>query len=115
MSDERLETVSDIISEMRMALKPFPYVYSIGRRDAPAEFDADGLMIKPQSIVIEDVTVPVLCSRLDVAYKRERKAMLEALRMVKKMFDGRIMWQHSIRRVYEAVKAALALAEGGAR
>lgn len=68
----RQETVDDILAEMRMALKPFPYVYSIGRRDAPAEFDANGLMTKPRSIVIENVTVPELCSRIEAAMKREK-------------------------------------------
>lgn len=36
-----------------------------------------------------------------------------ALAMVKKLFDGRIMWQPDIRKAHEAVNAALAALEGG--
>ena len=35
-------------------------------------------------------------------------AMLEALVMVKRLFDGRLMWQTDIRKAHEAVNAALA-------
>lgn len=34
-------------------------------------------------------------------------AMREALEMVKRMFDGRLMWQPDIRKAHEAVNAAL--------
>ena len=120
MSDERQETVSDIISEMRMALKPFPYVYSIGRRDAPAEFDADGLMIKPQSIVIDDVTVPVLCSRIEAAWKRERAAMLSAFKILTDQLGdylqkGLIQLPLPMENAYAKAKVAIIRAEGGAR
>ena len=35
-------------------------------------------------------------------------AMREALMMVKRLFDGRLMWQTDIRKAHEAVNAALA-------
>ena len=35
-------------------------------------------------------------------------AMREALLMVKKLFDGRLMWQTDIRKAHEAVNASLA-------
>lgn len=35
-------------------------------------------------------------------------AMYEALVMVKRLFDGRLMWQTDIRKAHEAVNAALA-------
>ena len=35
-------------------------------------------------------------------------AMREALVMVKRLFDGRLMWQPDIRKAHEAVNAALA-------
>ena len=35
-------------------------------------------------------------------------AMYEALVMVKRLFDGRLMWQPDIRKAHEAVNAALA-------
>lgn len=35
-------------------------------------------------------------------------AMREALVMVKRLFDGRLMWQQDIRKAHEAVDAALA-------
>ena len=38
-----------------------------------------------------------------------------ALAMVKKLFDGRIMWQPDIRKAHEAVNAALAALEGGSK
>ena len=36
------------------------------------------------------------------------KAMREALVMVKRLFDGRLMWHTDIRKAHEAVNAALA-------
>lgn len=36
------------------------------------------------------------------------KAMREALVMLKRLFDGRLMWQSDIRKAHEAVNAALA-------
>lgn len=57
----------------------------------------------------------------EAAAKREREttsekssqvgnaeAMREALVMVKRLFDGRLMWQQDIRKAHEAVDAALA-------
>ena len=38
----------------------------------------------------------------------EAAAMREALVMVKRLFDGRLMWQPDIRKAHEAVDAALA-------
>ena len=38
----------------------------------------------------------------------EAAAMREALVMVKRLFDGRLMWQTDIRKAHEAVDAALA-------
>ena len=35
-------------------------------------------------------------------------AMREALEMVKRLFDGRLMWQPDIRKAHEAVNSALA-------
>ena len=40
--------------------------------------------------------------------KSNVKAMREALVMVKRLFDGRLMWQPDIRKAHEAVNAALA-------
>lgn len=36
------------------------------------------------------------------------KAMRDALVMVKRLFDGRLMWQTDIRKAHEAVNSALA-------
>ena len=40
--------------------------------------------------------------------KSNVKAMREALVRVKRLFDGRLMWQPDIRKTHEAVNAALA-------
>ena len=40
--------------------------------------------------------------------KSNVKAMREALVIVKRLFDGRLMWQPDIRKAHEAVDAALA-------
>ena len=66
------ERMADIIKEMRMARTEFPFAYEIGRKDAPAEFDADGLMVKPRSIVIEKVTIETLADRIEKAWEREK-------------------------------------------
>lgn len=66
------EKMADIIEEMRMARTKFPFAYEIGRKDAPAEFDADGLMIKPRTIVIEKVTIEALADRIEKAWEREK-------------------------------------------
>lgn len=55
--------------------------------------------------------VSYLADRLEAAHKRERgnsAALREALVKVKKLFDGRIMFQPAIREAHEAVNAALA-------
>ena len=66
------EKMADIIEEMRMARTEFPFAYEIGRKDAPAEFDADGLMVKPRTIVIEKVTIEALADRIEKAWEREK-------------------------------------------
>ena len=81
------ERMAEIIQEMRMARTEFPFAYEIGRKDAPEEFDADGLMVKPRTIVIEKVTIETLADRIEKAWEREKSqpignaaAMREALR-----------------------------------
>jgi len=66
------ERMADIIQEMRMARTEFPFAYEIGRKDEPAEFDADGLMVKPRTIVIEKVTIEALADRIEKAWEREQ-------------------------------------------
>ena len=115
----RQETVDDILAEMRMALKPFPFVYSIGRHDAPAEFDANGLMTKPRSIVIENVTVPELCSRIEAAMNRETAAMRNALiaieahsKHLRALEDGREDWRGFVYAAINVSRSALAVLQG---
>ena len=101
MSDERHETVADIMSEMR------EYADSMEKHDLYdlRECATDYLR--------------VLSDRIEDAVNRENRtvekssvvgnaaAMREALVIVKRLFDGRLMWQPDIRKAHEAVNAAL--------
>lgn len=78
------------------------------RKDADAAF--------PYDVDYMNV-VNGIADRVEEVWEREREkadAMREALVKVKKLFDGRIMWQPEIREAHEAVNAALAAQEGGA-
>ncbi len=101
------ERMADIIQEMRMARTEFPFAYLIGRKDKPAEFDADGLMVKPRSIVIEKVTIETLADRIEKAWEREKAnsgnaaAMREALlwvidRMNAALIEGKMECEETI-------------------
>ena len=103
MSDERKETVSDIMSEMR------EYADSMEKH-----------LIYDLSECSTDY-LRVLADRIEAAAKRERETtrekssavgnaaeMREALVMVKRLFDCRLMWQSDIRKAHEAVNSALA-------
>ena len=106
MSDERHETVADIVTEMR---KRAEEVY-VGQSGYPESW-------KDQMDYGE---IYELADRIEAANKRENEAtiekssavgnaaaMREALVMAKRLFDGRLMWQQDIRKAHEAVNAAL--------
>ena len=129
MSNEKHETVADIVAEMR---KRAEEVYA-GQAGYPESW-------KDQ---MNDDEIREIADRIEAAHKREREAgaeaaqicgeigeivgrddacrqpvtychgvntaaMREALVMVKRLFDGRLMWQPDIRKAHEAVNAALA-------
>ena len=80
MSDERHETVADIVA-------------------AKHQFCEVAKMIPHEEVAVSkmETTTP----------PGNAAAMREALEMVRRLFDGRLMWQPDIRKAHEAVNAAL--------
>lgn len=121
MSNERHETVADIVAAMRdeshagdgcflewVGEKMRSYADRIEaaakrEREAGAEeaqiVGEIGEMVGREASCHQPVTD---CHGLNAA------AMREALVRVKRLFDGRLMWQPDIRKTHEAVNAALA-------
>lgn len=80
MSDERQETVTDNVS-------------------AKHNFREVAKMIPNEEVAV---------SKMETTTVGNAAAMREALVMMKRLFDGRLMWQTDIRKAHEAVNAALA-------
>ena len=113
MSDERHETVEDIVADIRAQNQGLPedsYALSplvcdllsiADRIEAAAnrQFREVAKMIPHEEVAVSkmETTTPTGNS----------SAMREALVMVKRLFDGRLMWQTDIRKAHEAVNAAL--------
>ena len=107
MGNEKHETIADIVAEMR---KRAEEVYA-GQAGYPESW-------KDQMDYGE---IYELADRIESANRREHEATVEkssavgnaaakrdALVMVKRLFNGRLMWQSDIRKAHEAVNAALA-------
>lgn len=123
MSNERQETIEDIVDDIRAqnqglpedsyALSPLvcdllsfaDRIEAAAKREREAGAEAAqicgeiGEMLGREAACHQPVTD---CHGLDTA------AMREALVMVQRLFDGRLMWQTDIRKAHEAVDAALA-------
>lgn len=112
MSNENHETVADIVAAMRSDIAngtvgiwaDFGCEVAYKReREAGAEAaqicGEIGEMVGREASCHQPVTD---CHGLNAA------AMREALVIVKRLFDGRLMWQPDIRKAHEAVNAALA-------
>ena len=121
MSNERHETVADIVAAMRdeshagygcflewVGEKMRSYadrIEAAAKREREAGAEAAQICGEIGEIVGRDAAChqPVTdCHGLNAA------AMREALVRVKRLFDGRLMWQPDIRKTHEAVNAALA-------
>ena len=121
MSNERHETVADIVAAMRdeshagdgcflewVGEKMRSYadrIEAAAKREREAGAEAAQICGEIGEIVGRDAAChqPVTdCHGLNAA------AMREALVRVKRLFDGRFMWQPDIRKTHEAVNAALA-------
>ena len=121
MSNEGHETVADIVAAMRdeshaadgcllerVGQKMRSYadrIEAAAKREREAGAEAAqicgeiGEMVGREAACHQSVTD---CNGLNAAVMRE------ALVMVKRLFDGRLMWQPDIRKTHEAVNAALA-------
>ena len=88
MSNEKHETVADNVS-------------------ANHQFREVAKMIPNEEVAVSkmETTTPTSEKSSSVG---NAAAMREALMMVKRLFDGRLMWQTDIRKAHEAVNAALA-------
>ena len=88
MSNEKHETVADNVS-------------------ANHQFREVAKMIPHEEVAVSkmETTTPTSEKSSSVG---NAEAMREALMMVKRLFDGRLMWQTDIRKAHEAVNAALA-------
>ena len=123
MSNERQETIEDIVADIRAqnqglpedgyALSPLAgdllsiadRIEAAHKREQEAGSEAAkicgeiGEMVGGEAACRQPVTD---CHGLNTA------AMREALEVVKRLFDGLLMWQTDIRKAHEAVDAALA-------
>ena len=123
MSDEKQESLADIVADMRGLSK---LDTMIAPRDATGRLLAITIKGKPIYIYLVE-----LADRIEAAAKREREAaeadaltvggvveagrhkpgnaaaMRDALVAVKKLFDGRLMFQQAIRACHEKVNRAL--------
>ena len=121
MSNERHETVADIVAAMRdeshagdgcflewVGEKMRSYadrIEAAAKREREAGAEAAQIVGEIGEMVGREASChqPVTdCHGLNAA------AMREALVRVKRLFDGRLMWQPDIRKTHEAVNAALA-------
>ena len=88
MSNERHETVTDNVS-------------------ANHQFREVAKMIPDEEVAVSKMETPTPTREKSSAVGNAA-AMREALVMVKRLFDGRLMWQTDIRKAHEAVNASLA-------
>ena len=121
MSDEKHETVEDIVADIRAQNQGLPedgYALSplvcdllsfADRIEAAAnrQFREGTKLIPHEEVDVSkmETTTPTSEKSSTVS---NAEAMREALVMVKRLFDGRLMWQPDIRKAHEAVNSALA-------
>ena len=117
MSEERQETVADIVAKIRS----IAYIQTAESPSSVLQF-ADRIEAAHKREREAGADAAQICGEIGEMVEREAAchqhvtdyhglnaaAMREALVMVKRLFDGRLMWQPDIRKAHEAVNAALA-------
>ena len=113
MSEERQETIEDIVDDIRAQNQGLPedsYALSPLVCDLLSIADRIEATAKHQ---FREVTKMMPHEEVDVSKMEtttptgNAAAMRDALLIVKRLFDGRLMWQSDIRKAHEAVNAAL--------
>ena len=120
MSNEKHETVADIVAAMRdeshagdgcflewVGEKMRSYadrIEAAAKREREAGAEAAQICGEIGEIIGRDAA----CRKPVTDCHGVNAAMREALMMVKRLFDGRLMWQPDIRKAHDAVNAALA-------
>lgn len=122
MSNLKNETIADIVADIRAQNQGLPedgYALSPLAGDllsfadriesaAKREREAGAEAAKICGEIGEMVGGEAACRQpVTDSHGLNTAAMREALEMVKRLFDGRLMWQQDIRKAHEAVNAAL--------
>ena len=100
------ETLEDImVSKMETTTPTCEKSSAVGNAAAKHQFREATKMIPHEDVSKMETTTPTSEKSSAVC---NAAAMCEALVMVKRLFDGRLMWQPDIRKAHEAVNSALA-------
>ena len=127
MSNERQETIADIVADIRAQNQGLPEDgYALSPLAGDLLSIADRIEAAAKRERESGAEAAQVCGEIGEMIGREAArrsdertaekssavgnaaAMREALLVVKRLFDGRLMWQPDIRKAHEAVDAALA-------
>lgn len=80
MSNEKQETIADIVAEMRMGSPVNPGAYRIGLPDKITVLECG---VEMRTIQIKTVTVKELADRIEAAWKREREEIVNEVSVLR--------------------------------
>ena len=105
MSKERQETIADIVADIRAQNQGLP---EDGYALSPLAGDLLSIADRIEAAANRQFREVDVSKMETTTPTGNTAAMRDALLIVKRLFDGRLMWQQDIRKAHEAVNAALA-------